>query len=99
MEMIGKVRRMYLRDKLSLHEIARRTGLSRNTIRKWLRAAEAATPPRYGRIKKLGKLSVFQLHWNRPSRQTHIVPGITGGRPRICLRKSKRMAIQGDTAK
>lgn len=27
-----------MRDKLSLHEIAKRTGLSRNTIRKWLRA-------------------------------------------------------------
>ena len=60
MEMIGKIRRMYLRDKLSLHEIARRTGLSRNTVRKWLRAPEASTPPRYGRIKTLGKLSAFQ---------------------------------------
>ncbi|WP_411736480.1 sigma factor-like helix-turn-helix DNA-binding protein [Pseudomonas monteilii] len=34
MEMMGKIRRMYFRDKLSLHEIAKRTGLSRNTIRK-----------------------------------------------------------------
>ena len=32
MEMLGKIRRMYLRDKLSLHEIAKRTGLSRNTL-------------------------------------------------------------------
>ena len=30
MEMLGKIRRMYLRDGLSLHEIAERTGLSRN---------------------------------------------------------------------
>ncbi len=37
MEMFGKIRRMYWRDKLSLHEIARRTGLSRNTLRRWLR--------------------------------------------------------------
>jgi len=27
MEMMGKIRRMYFRDKLSLHEIAKRTGL------------------------------------------------------------------------
>ena len=32
-EMMGKIRRMYFRDKLSLHQIAKRTGLSRNTIR------------------------------------------------------------------
>jgi len=41
MEMMGKIRRMYFRDKLSLHEIAKRTGLARNTIRKWVRAPEA----------------------------------------------------------
>ncbi len=40
MEVLGKIRRMYLRDKLSLHEITKRTGLSRNTIRKWLRTPE-----------------------------------------------------------
>lgn len=38
MEMMGKIRRMYFRDKLSLHEITKRTGLARNTIRKWVRA-------------------------------------------------------------
>ena len=59
MEMLGKIRRMYSRDRMSLHEIARRTGLSRNTIRKWLREPEAAAPPRYGRSKKPGKLSPF----------------------------------------
>jgi hypothetical protein len=34
MEMMGKIRRMYFRDKLSLHEKTKRTGLARNTIRK-----------------------------------------------------------------
>ena len=38
MDMIGKVRRMKLRDQLSLSEIAKRTGLSRNTVKKWLKA-------------------------------------------------------------
>lgn len=36
MSMFGKIRRMYFRDKLSVCEIARRTSLSRNTIKKWL---------------------------------------------------------------
>ena len=35
MEMLGRIRRMYLRDKMSLHEIAKRTGLSLNTVRCW----------------------------------------------------------------
>ena len=59
MEMIGKIRRMYLRDKMSLHEIAKRTSLSRNTIRKWLRAEEKAVPPKYRRLKADCKLSSF----------------------------------------
>lgn len=33
----AKVRRMRLRDGLSISEIARRTSLSRNTIKRWLR--------------------------------------------------------------
>ena len=37
MAMYAKVRRMRLRDGLSISEIARRTGLARNTIKGWLR--------------------------------------------------------------
>jgi transcriptional regulator with XRE-family HTH domain len=37
MAMYAKVRRMRLRDGLSISEIARRTSLSRNTIKDWLR--------------------------------------------------------------
>ena len=59
MEMLGKVRRMYLRDKQSLHEIAKRTGLSRNTLRKWLRKPEDAAPPQYRREAITTKLSAF----------------------------------------
>ncbi len=58
MEMMGKIRRMYFRDKLSLHEIAKRTGLSRNTIRKWVRAPETK-PPVYQRREVFNKLSPF----------------------------------------
>ena len=38
MAIYAKIRRLHVRDKLSISEIARRTSLSRNTIRKWLRA-------------------------------------------------------------
>jgi len=44
MEMMGRVRRMKLRDGLSNSEIAKRTGLSRNTVKKWLKAAGDETP-------------------------------------------------------
>lgn len=44
--MFAKIRRMHFREKLSIREIERRTNLSRNTIRKWLREP-AMTEPRY----------------------------------------------------
>jgi transposase len=37
MELLSVIRRWALRDQLSIREIARRTGLSRNTVRKYLR--------------------------------------------------------------
>jgi transposase len=58
MEIMGKIRRMYFRDKLSLHEIAKRTGLACNTIRKWVRAPEAKQPV-YLRRAIFNKLSPF----------------------------------------
>jgi transposase-like protein len=57
-EMMGKIRRMYFRDKLSLHQIAKRTGLSRNIFRKWVRTPEA-TQPAYQQCATFNKLSPF----------------------------------------
>ena len=37
MEILRKIKRLYFRDKKSLHDIARLTGQSRNTIPKWVR--------------------------------------------------------------
>jgi DNA-binding transcriptional regulator LsrR (DeoR family) len=34
MDMIGKIQRLHVRDKLSERKISRRTGLSRNTVSK-----------------------------------------------------------------
>jgi len=42
--MLAKIRRMYFRDHIPLREIARQTGLSRNTIRHWLRHNEMREP-------------------------------------------------------
>jgi len=42
--MLAKIRRMYFRDKVPLREIARQTGLSRNTLRHWLRQNEMREP-------------------------------------------------------
>ena len=50
MAMLAKIRRMHLRDGLSLREIVRRTGLSRNTVRRWLRQW-VVTEPKYPKRK------------------------------------------------
>ena len=43
MGLLNVIRRMYLRQKLSIREISRRTGLSRNTVTKHL-AADTVEP-------------------------------------------------------
>ena len=58
MKDLGIIRRMYFRDGLSLSEIERRTGLTRKTVRRWLKAAEG-TEPKYRR---------------RPAQDTKIAP-------------------------
>ncbi|MDA7087326.1 hypothetical protein PH586_13120 [Pseudomonas sp. SA3-5] len=50
LEMMGKFQRMSFRDKLSVHEITKRTGLARNTIRKWVRAPEAQSSASSGKL-------------------------------------------------
>jgi transposase len=59
MELLGKIRRMHMRDKLSERAIAKRMGLSRNTVHKWLKTPEEVEAPKYVRTKKFGKLSAF----------------------------------------
>ena len=59
MAMIGKIRRMYFREKKSEREIARLTSLSRNTIRAWLRAPVDGEP-KYRRAASPCKLTPYQ---------------------------------------
>ena len=73
--LLSIIRRWALRDRLSIREIARRTGLSRNTIRKYLRSG--AVEPKFGVPARPSKLDAFadQLgRWlkteaNRPRKQ------------------------------
>lgn len=59
MATLGKIRRMYFRDGLSLSEISRRTSLSRNTIKQWLKKPEG-TEPKYRRQSQPGKLTPYE---------------------------------------
>lgn len=59
MATLGKIRRMYFRDGLSLSEISRRTSLSRNTIKQWLKKPEG-TEPKYRRQSRPGKLTPYE---------------------------------------
>ena len=59
MDMIGKVRRLKLRDQLSLSEIAKVTRLSRNTVKKWL-TAPGDEPPKYERNTVERKLTDYE---------------------------------------
>ena len=74
MGFLSVIRRWALRDKMPIREIARRTGLSRNTIKKYLR--EDAAEPRFktqSRPSKLDpyadRLSAWLLAQTRKSRK------------------------------
>src|SRR3990167_8308149 len=58
MDMIGRIRRLHSRGKKSEREISRMTGLSRNTIAKWLKAPLDGEP-KYRRSEQPGKLTAF----------------------------------------
>ena len=58
MDMIGRIRRLHGRKKKSQREISRMTGLSRNTVAKWLHG-EVDGPPKYRRGEQPNKLTVF----------------------------------------
>ena len=58
MDMVGKVRRLHGRASKSEREIARETGLSRNTVSKWLKEPLQG-PPRYERTRAPIKLTPF----------------------------------------
>jgi transposase len=56
-DLLSVIRRWHGRDKLSIREITRRTGLSRNTIRKYL--ANGEVQPKYPARKSVSKLDPY----------------------------------------
>ena len=79
MGMLAKIRRMHFRDHLPLREIARQTGLARNTIRNWLRNKDVVEPqykPREGRsvvdpwAEQLGQWLKTDAHRPKRDRRT-----------------------------
>jgi transposase-like protein len=59
--MLAKIRRMHLRDGLSIREVSRRTGLSRNTVRQWLRQ-EGVTEPKYPKRETASAVDAWAEH-------------------------------------
>jgi len=57
MVIYAKIRRMYFREHLAISEIQRRTSLSRNTIKKWLKEVKE---PQSQRRKRDSKLTPFE---------------------------------------
>lgn len=58
MDVLGKIRRWHLRDGLSIRDIAKKTSLSRTTVRKYLRDPDA--DPTYPARSALSKLDEFE---------------------------------------
>ena len=114
MNMIGKVKRLRLRDGLSISEICRRTGLSRNTVKRWLKAEEGAEP-KYQRKAVVTLLTAYEdqlLQWLeadawRPKRDRRTVLalfaglqtlGFTGSYTRV-TRFVRRWRAEGSTVR
>ena len=57
MELLSVIRRWHFRDHFSIREISRRTGLSRNTVRRYLRSD--SEEPRFNLPDRPSKLDPF----------------------------------------
>jgi transposase len=97
---LAKIRRLYFRDKQSIREISRQTGLSRNTVRQRLREPEMVEPKYPKRViaTKLDAYADTLRQWlradaqrNKRERRTFgqmwqelCVMGYTGSYARVC---------------
>jgi transposase len=59
MYMYAKIRQMRFRDKLGYSEIARRTSLSRNTVKKWLREPDSSKVKTYKRSETVKLITPY----------------------------------------
>ena len=63
--LLSVIRRWRLRDGMAIREIARRTGLSRNSVRKYL--DDGVIDPKYPQRKLQNKLDGFARSWQAGS--------------------------------
>ena len=98
MAMYAKVRRMRVRDGLSISEIAHQTSLSRNTIKQWLRAPvrREMTYQRSAGPKKIspfetGLREALETDARRPRRERRTATSCT----RSCRPKGVQAAMRG----
>ena len=70
--LLGIIRRWHLRDQVSLREIAKRLGISRNTVRRYLRSeiTEPAYPERQS-ASAIGHTLFTSQAGSRPRRPNH----------------------------
>ena len=97
--LLSVIRRWHLREQMSIREIARRTGLSRNTVRKYLK--DGVVTPAYPKRKARSKLDAFspqltewlEREWSRGRKQRRNVKelflalrgiGYSGSYDRVC---------------
>lgn len=60
MKELGRIRRMFYRDGVSLSEIAKKTGYSRNTVKRWLKTPEGIEP-KYRRQRHDTKIAPYAV--------------------------------------
>ena len=115
MGMLAKIRRMHLRDGMSLREVSRRTGLSRNTVRSWMRRPQVVEPVYPGRkvVSKLDGWTEVLQTWlrtdgHRAKRERRTAKGLfqairaqgyAGGYGRVCAFVRRWKAEQADAPK
>ena len=58
MKDLGRVRRLFYWDGVSLSEISKKTGYSRNTVKRWLKTPEC-TEPKYQRQRHDTKIALY----------------------------------------
>src|SRR6202453_3280246 len=111
MSMYAKVRRMHFREKASISEIARKTSLSRNTIKKWLKEPERSElkytrPPSETKLdpylEELRQAITTDAHRPKRDRRTLLVlfrqikaKGYTGSYSRLTVNIRRWLADAG----
>jgi len=110
--MLAKIRRMHLRDGMSLREVSKRTGLSRNTVRSWMRRPQVVEPmyPARKTASKLDGWTEVLQTWlrtdsHRGKRERRTAKGLfqavraqgyAGGYGRVCAFVRRWKAEQAD---